>query len=251
MTGALMMGATAAREEVLADAEALALRVADWLLAAATEQAGVFTVALSGGTTPRILYRHLAGPRYRAAFPWSRTHWFWGDERFVPHDDPRSNRRMAEEALLSLVPVPAANIHPIRTEGLSPEAAATDYEQVLKSFYGGDRLDPARALFDVTLLGLGPDGHTASLFPDTAVLAERERWVAAVTGPGAEPRITLTYPSLESSRRVAFLVAGKDKRAILDRFRRGDAALPAARLRPSGPVTLFLDAAAAGAAGAG
>lgn len=231
--------------EILANAEAFARRVAEWLLEMATATGGIFAVALSGGSTPRRLYQLLAGPPYRDAFPWSRTHWFWGDERFVPHDDALSNYRMAREALLSHAPIPAVNIHPVPTEGLSPQAAASAYEHELKSFYGAGRLDPARPLFDVTLLGLGPDGHTASLFPSTAVLAERHRWVAAVVGASSEARITLTYPALESSRHTAFLVEGIEKRAMFDRLRRGDDQLPAARLRPIGTLRLFSDAAAA------
>ena len=217
-----MTGSSEAKLEILADPEALARRVADWLLAEATVKDGVFAVALSGGSTPRRLYQLLAGPPYRDTFPWSRTHWFWGDERFVPHDDALSNYRMAREALFSRAPIPAINIHPIPTEGVSPEAAASAYERELKSCYGAERLYPARPLFDVTLLGLGPDGHTASLFPGTSVLAERDRWVAAVVGAKSETRITLTYPALESSRYAAFLVAGEEKRAIFARFRRGD-----------------------------
>jgi 6-phosphogluconolactonase len=232
--------------EILANPDVLARRVAAWLLAAATAKTGAFAVALSGGSTPRRLYEHLAEPPFRDRFPWSRTHWFWGDERFVPHDDPLSNYRMVREALLSRAPIPAVNIHAIPTDGLSPEAASFRYEETLKSFYGADRLDPARSLFDVTLLGLGPDGHTASLFPGTAVLAERERWAVAVVGAKSEPRITLTYPALESSRHVAFLVAGKDKHAIFERFRRGDDQLPAARLHPAGMLCCFSDAAAMG-----
>jgi 6-phosphogluconolactonase len=232
-----------AKLEILVDAEALSRRVADWMLDVATAKDGVFAVALSGGSTPRRLYQILAEPRYRDGFPWSSTHWFWGDERFVPRDDALSNYRMVREALLSRAPIPTINVHPIFTEGISPEAAASAYERELKSFYGADRLDPARPLFDVTLLGLGPDGHTASLFPGTAALAERDRWVAAV-GAEAKTRITLTYPALESSRRVAFLVAGKEKRAIFDRFRRDDDNLPAAHLRPTGAWWLFADVAA-------
>jgi 6-phosphogluconolactonase len=234
-----------ARLEVLADPASLSRRVADWLLALATAKDGSFTVALSGGSTPRLLYRLLAEAPYRDAFPWSRIHWFWGDERFVPHDDPQSNYRMVHEALLSRAPIPAANIHPVRTEGIAPEAAAAAYERELKSFHGGERLDAARPLFDVTLLGLGPDGHTASLFPGTAVLAERARWAAAVIGAKEEARITLTYPALESSRNTGFLIAGEEKRAMLERLRRGDDDLPAARLRPVGALFLFADAAAA------
>jgi 6-phosphogluconolactonase len=123
--------------------------------------------------------------------------------------------------------------------------AASAYERELKSFYGAERLDPARPLFDVNLLGLGPDGHTASLFPGTAVLAERDRWVAAVVGVKSEARITLTYPALESSRHAAFLVVGEEKRAIFDQFCRGDDSLPASHLRPTGTLSIFADAAAA------
>ena len=230
--------------EILADPDALARRVADWLLALATRKDGVFAVALSGGSTPRRLYERLAGPPYRGGFPWPRAHWFWGDERFVPHDDALSNFRMVREALLSRAPIPEANIHAIPTEGVTPAAAASAYERELKSFYGAERLDAARPLFDVTFLGLGLDGHTASLFPGTAVLAERDRWVAAVVRTQSETRITLTYPALESSRHVAFLVAGKEKRAILGRLRRGDRSLPAARLCPTGTLWVFGDAAA-------
>jgi len=239
-----MTGPSEAQLEILADPEALARRVADWLLEAATAKNGIFAVALSGGSTPQLLYQHLAGPPYRAAFPWSRTHWFWGDERFVPRGDALSNYRMVREALLSRVPISPINIHPIPTDGVRPETAAADYERALKTFYGAARFDPARPLFDVTLLGLGTDGHTASLFPGAAALAERDRWVAAVFDAKSKPRITLTLPALESSRRAAFLVTGQEKRAILGRLRRGDDALPAARLRPVGTLHLFCDAAA-------
>jgi len=241
-----MTSSTEATLEVLADPAALACRVADWLLDLAAAKDGLFTIALSGGSTPKRLYQLLAGPDYLDRFPWPRTHWFWGDERFVPHDDALSNYRMVQEALLSRAPIPAANIHPMPTEGMSPGAAAAAYERELKSFYGAERLDPARPLFDVALLGLGPDGHTASLFPDTAVLEERRTWVAAVVGATSEPRITLTYPALESSRNAAFLVAGDEKREIFARFRRGDPALPSSRLHPMGRLWLFADRNAAG-----
>ncbi len=230
--------------EILADPATLARRVAEWLLAAATAKEGVFAIALSGGSTPKLLYEDLAGAPYRDRFPWARTHWFWGDERYVPPDDAQSNYRMVREALLSRAPIPAANIHAMPTDAVSPDAAAAVYERDLKSFYGAQRLDPTRPLFDVTLLGLGPDGHTASLFPDTAVLAVRDRWVAAVIGAKAEARLTLTYPALESSRHTAFLVVGEEKRAIFGRLRRGEHDLPAARLHPIGDLWLFGDAAA-------
>jgi len=241
-----MTSPSEARLEMLADPEALSRRVADWLLEMATTKDGAFAIALSGGSTPRRLYQLLAESPYCDKFPWSRTHWFWGDERFVSHDDALSNYRMVREALLSRAPIPTMNIHPIPTEGTTPDDAACAYERELKFFYGAERLDPARPLFDVTLLGLGPEGHTASLFPDTAVLAERDRWVAAVVGVKAEARITLTYPALESSRNAAFLVAGEAKRATLDRLRRGDDSLPAARVHPTGTLWIFGDAAAVG-----
>lgn len=234
------------RLEVLSDLEAMSRRVADWMLELAVAKDGIFTVCLSGGTTPQRLYELLAEPPYRDRFPWTCSHWFWGDERFVPHEDARSNYRMARETLLSRTPIPCGNVHPIPTEGSAPNAASA-YEHTLKSFYGADRLDPARPLFDVNLLGLGSDGHTASLFPGSLVLAERDRWVTAIIWGKAEERITLTYPALESCRHVAFLVAGEEKQAIFERLLRGDETLPAARLHPVGSLWMFADAAAAGA----
>lgn len=227
--------------EVLGDAEQLARRAAQWLAELANASGERFVVALSGGSTPRRMYQILAG----MPLPWARTHWFWGDERFVPPDDPRSNFRMAREALFEQAPVPAANIHAVPTEGLEPEAAAAAYEAALKTFYGAERLDPARPLFDVTLLGLGPDGHTASLFPGTAVLEERRKWVAAVIGAKEEARITFTYPLLESSRHIAFLVAGAEKRRMLGLLLGGDAGIPAGRLSKE-RARVFADSAATG-----
>ncbi len=234
-----------AKWEVLADPEALATAVADWLIERAATAEGAFAVALSGGSTPRRLYELLAAGARREKFPWSRAHWFWGDERFVPRDDARSNYRMAWEAMLRYAPVLPDHMHAFPVEANDPEVAALAYERELQSFYDGAILDPRRPLFEITLLGLGGDGHTASLFPRTAALDERRHWVASVQGIMPEPRLTLTYPVLESSRHVAFLVAGPEKRAALARFRRGDHELPAARLRPTGELWLFADAAAA------
>jgi 6-phosphogluconolactonase len=232
-----------ARIDEAADAEALARRAAEWIADLAAAGSGRFAVCLSGGSTPRRLYQLLGQPPHRDRLPWPRLHWFWGDERFVPWDHPDSNYGMARAALLAEAPVPPANIHGIATGG-APADAARAYEGVLKSYYGAESLDPARPLFDVVLLGLGEDGHTASLFPGTAVLAERRRWVAEVVGAKPEARITLTYPALESTRHATFLVAGADKRAILARALAGDESLPAARLRPAGVLSWFVDAAA-------
>ena len=223
------------------DAEALSQAAARWLTEQACAATGRFAVSLAGGSTPRRMYELLASAE-RARFPWDRVHWFFGDERFVPHDDPDSNVRMVAEAMFSRAPILAENIHPTVLAG-TPEAAAQDYERTLQAWYGGEKLDPRRPLFDVVLLGLGDDGHTASLFPGTAALTERARWTAPVIGGMTQPRITLTYPALECSRAVAFLVSGAGKREALRRVWRGDD-LPAARLRPQGELIWFIDRAA-------
>jgi|SRR5262245_32999935 len=241
-----MTSSPEARLEIFSDAEALARQVADWLVGRISAQTGrSFAIALSGGSTPRRLYELLANQPYRGTLPWERVHWFWGDERFVPHDSPQSNYRMVRDAMLARVSVPAANVHPVPTEGLTPEAAALSYEQQLKDFYGASVLVPDRPLFDVTFLGLGPEGHIASLFPGSAILQERTRWVGSVTGAKPEPRITLTYPALESSREIAFLVTGAGKQAVLEQLLRGNPELPAAHLHPIGTLHLFVDRAAA------
>jgi 6-phosphogluconolactonase len=226
-------------------AETLAHEVAEWLRGLAQASDRVFAVCLSGGSTPRRLYECLAAPEIASRFPWDRTHWFWGDERFVPHNHRDSNYRMAREALLSRVSIPDGNIHAVPTEGLSPEEAAIVYETTLKRFYGADALAPDRPLFDVMLLGIGDDGHTASLFPDQPTLQETRRWAVAVIGAKAEARITLTYPVLDSSREVAFLVTGIEKRGVVARAQAGDKALPAAMVRPLGRLHWFTDRAAA------
>jgi 6-phosphogluconolactonase len=232
-----------ARVDVSRDPEALARRVAAWITDLAANSRDRFTIGLSGGSTPRRLYQLLAEPPYRDNLPWERVHWFWGDERLVPWDDPESNYGMARAAMLARAPVPSGNIHGVVTTG-TPEDAAHRYEHVLKSYYGSPALDPDKPLFDVQLLGLGEDGHTASLIPGTSALDERDRWVVTVIGARPEPRITLTYPLLDSARHVAFLVAGAGKREILSRALAGDQALPAARVSPVGELTWFVDEAA-------
>ena len=237
------MSQVPANVEVAKDPEALAHRAAGWITDLAAASRDRFALCLSGGSTPRRLYQLLAESPYRDALPWDRIHWFWGDERFVPWDHPDSNYGMVRAALFGRAPVPPGNIHGVPTDGTPADAAAA-YERVLKSYYGSESLDPARPLFDVEILGLGPDGHTASLIPGTSVLEERHRWVAEVIGGRPEPRITLTYPALESSRHTAFLVVGAEKREILSRALAGDQALPAARIRPVGELIWFADEAA-------
>jgi 6-phosphogluconolactonase len=240
-----MIDAASTENRTFESAETLAHDVAEWLCGLAEVSDRVFAVCLSGGSTPRRLYERLADPAFAARFPWNRAHWFWGDERFVPHDDRDSNYRMARDAFLSRVPVPNDNIHAVPTEGLSPDQAASAYETTLKQFYGADTLAPGRPLFDVTLLGIGEDGHTASLFPGQPTLQETSRWAVAVIGAKAEARITLTYPVLDSSREVAFLVTGKEKRGVVARAQAGDRTLPAAVVHPVGLLHWFTDRAAA------
>jgi 6-phosphogluconolactonase len=236
------------RIEILPDPPALARRVAEWMIAAALAAKGPFRISLSGGSTPKRLYELLASGDFKVRFPWQQVNWYWGDERFVPYDNPESNFRMAHEAMLAKVSVPPENIHPVPVDG-SPEEAALRYERTLQAAYGGATLNPSKPLFDITLLGIGPDGHTASLLPGDAVLRERKRWVAAVSHGRPEVRITMTYPAIESSRQVAFLVTGQEKAAIVDTIRAGDSQVPAARVKPIGELTWFLDRAAAGTDG--
>ena len=240
-----MTDAALAGNHTFEDAETLAHHVAEWFCDRARASDRAFAVSLSGGSTPRRLYELLATPEIASWFPWSRVHWFWGDERFVPHDDRDSNYGMARDAFLSRVPVPADNVHAIPTEGLSPEQSAAAYEATLKRFYGADTLAPDRPLFDVTLLGIGENGHTASLFPGQPALQETQRWVVAVIGAMPEPRITLTYPALDSSRDVAFVVTGRGKRDVVTRAQTGDRTIPAGLVRPVGRLHWFTDRAAA------
>jgi 6-phosphogluconolactonase len=241
------MSRTMGRIEVLPDPPALAHHVAEWLTAAALASKGPFRVSLSGGSTPKALYGLLASDAFRRRFPWPLVSWYWGDERFVPYDHPDSNFRMVREAMLENAPVPPENVHPIPCDG-GPEDAARRYERVLQEAYGAASLDPARPLFDVTLLGLGADGHTASLLPGEPVLEERVRWAAAVLHGRPKIRITLTYPAIESSRHVAFLVTGGGKAAILRSILAGGSQVPAARVRPVGELVWVVDRAAAGEA---
>jgi 6-phosphogluconolactonase len=227
------------------DPDALARTAADHLLTWATETTGEVRIALSGGSTPRRTYQELASPRLIGRFPWSRVHWFWGDERFVPPDHAESNFRMAREAMLDAAPVPPANIHPIPTVGISAEQAAAQYDEELRRAYGSASLVPGRPLFDVCLLGLGDDGHTASLIPGEPALAERDRWVAVVAHGRPETRITLTYPAIDASRHIAFLVSGAGKRDVLRAVLAGGSTVPAAQLAPQGDLLFIADRAAA------
>ena len=230
---------------VAADAPALALQVAGWIVDAACAAPGRFALSLSGGSTPKLLFEQLAQGALAARMPWERVHLFWGDERMVPYDHPDSNYAMARAAMIDHVPIPAANVHPMPTDH-APAVAAQMYQAELAAYYGRDALDVARPLFDITLLGLGENGHTASLFPGTPALDETLAWVAPVTTGVPQPRLTLTYPALASSGTVAFLVAGAGKREVLRKVWSGDHSQPATLVRAIGQTRWFVDAAAAG-----
>ena len=234
---------SASRTEIFDDAEQFASRGAAWIAGQIAAKNGRFRVALTGGETPRALYREL-GARFRDSVDWTSVEFFWGDERFVPPESPANNYRMARETLLVQVPVPEENIHPMPTSG-DPDEAAWTYEATLKSIYGANLLDPARPLFDLVLLGLGDDGHICSLLPGSPALEERRRWSVPVTQGRPEMRITLTYAPIQSSRVTAFLVVGGKKAEAVRAVRAGDSALPGARLRPEGELVWLLDRAAA------
>ena len=204
-------------------------------------------VCLTGGSSPLGLYRLLAEEPLRSEVPWARVHWFMGDDRFVPESDPLSNMGAARRAFLDRVSAPPQNIHPIPIAANDPGDAAHRYEDELKRFYGADRLDPGRPLFDIVLMGLGPDGHTASLFPNSPALEEKQRWVVGVAKAGMEPfvpRVTLTFPALAATREMLFLIDSADKRQIVARVFAGED-LPAHRAYAQGDLVWLIVRAAA------
>jgi 6-phosphogluconolactonase len=229
----------------VSDSVALANAAADRLMARIAANADRVAICLTGGSSPKQLYALLATDAYRNRIPWQRVHWFIGDERFVPADDPLHNMGVAWRIFLDAC-APAANIHPIPTDTGSPDEAARRYEAELKSFHGTNELGAARPLFDVVLMGVGPDGHTASLFPDYPAIEETKRWVVGVPKAHVEPfvpRVTLTLPALDSCREMLFEAAGSEKRAILTRVLGGEN-LPANRARSTGETIWLVDQAA-------
>jgi 6-phosphogluconolactonase len=225
------------------DAASLVSGAADLIAAEAADaiaQHGRFAIALSGGNTPKPVYERLAGMR---SIDWARVHVLFGDERCVPPDDPRSNYHMAKAALIDHVPIPAENVHRMHGED-HPDAAADAYERVMRSVLGAD------GRLDLVLLGLGDNGHTASLFPGLAVVTETKRWVmAAYVEVVGMWRLTMTPPPINAARQVTFVAAGADKAEILHRVLEGPrdpVVLPAQVIRPSErPALWLIDAAAA------
>jgi 6-phosphogluconolactonase len=209
----------------------------------AVDRNGRCAISLSGGHTPEKMFALWAQDKYRSSFPWERVHFFWGDDRYVSYTDPLSNFGVAKKLLFDHV---SANVHPMPTEMPDPKDAAAAYAADMRKFFGTEA--PA---FDVQLLGLGGEGHTASLFPNNPALDEEEAWVLPVTVPATPPhRLTMTYPIINQARNTYFLVAGDSKRSILKAIAAepdaGKSQYPAARVHPAGPLLWFLDKAAAG-----
>ena len=210
---------------------------------------GFCTIVMSGGSTPQLMYTLLGEPANAEQMPWQQSHFFWGDERWVASTHPDSNYAMAHKTLLSKIHIPPQNIHQIATGNSNPEVGAEMYEKHLRDFFYANPLaemknvagDITLPSFDLVLLGMGTDGHTASLFPGSLLLEEKKKWVAAVPeGTGSPPvaRITLTLPVLNGAKNILFLISGSKKKEILDTIltRPGEAEklYPAARIRPTG-----------------
>ena len=230
---------------VFDDAAAMALAGATLFCEQAQAADERFVGGLAGGSTPKPVYQYLASGAFRRLVPWHKLHLVLGDERFVSPDDENSNLHMIRQAMPDMH---GAEIFAVPFEGMTPETAAQAYEAELKRLYGDNEIASGRPFFDLCFLGMGDDGHTASLLPgQDDLLNERERWVLPVTEGRPEARITLTYPVLESSRMTVFLISGTGKREMLDKILSGaETDAPAARLRPHGQLLWFADRAAAG-----
>jgi 6-phosphogluconolactonase len=212
---------------------------------------GNFTLVLSGGKTPEVLYRTLASPPYSDQFDWNRVHIFWGDERYVPQEDPESNYGMAYRSLLSKVPIPDSNVYPMPTDTDDVEEAAKSYEHTLREYfsnYGSTSGSPAMPVFDLILLGLGADGHAASLFSGDYLDPNNSKWVMAVTIPPSYPtreRITMSLPALNAAANVVFLVSGEGKRETLEKVLKDEPAgqqpLAAQHVKPVSDIVWFTD----------
>jgi 6-phosphogluconolactonase len=212
----------------LADLSRRVVESAVGLINDAVQRTGRCTLALSGGSTPRPIYA-LVATALRDEIPWHRVHVFWGDERYVPADDPASNYGMARALLLDHVPCPAANIHPMPTSFQEPDAAANDYQATLRQYFS-----EAWPRFDLLLLGVGEDGHTASLFPGSPALTDTVRWVVPATAPlDTTHRLTLTVNALAGAAAIYALASGSGKRPVVERVLAHD---PAALVYPVAQV---------------
>ncbi|WP_298242550.1 6-phosphogluconolactonase [uncultured Bradyrhizobium sp.] len=236
--------ATAGQPKLIveADAEALACAAAERVMARIAANPGRIAICLTGGSSPKKLYQLLGSEAFCGKIPWQRVHWFIGDERFVPESDPLNNMTVARATFLDSN-APAGHVHPIPTTLENPDQSAAAYAHELQSFYGAEGLDPSRPLFDMVLMGAGPDGHTASLFPGFPEIEETERWVVGVPRANVAPfvpRVSLTLPVLASCYEMLFEIAGHDKQAILTRLLNGET-LPALRARSNGETVWLVD----------
>lgn len=229
------------------DKDELSKYTADWMtryISEVLKKQDRFTLALSGGSTPEKLYRLLAAKEYKDKIDWSKIHFFWGDERFVPFTDKRNNSATAFETLLNHVPVPRENIHIMRTD-INPEESAADYEKILHTYFNRKKHS-----FDLVLLGLGDNAHTLSLFPGYDIIHEKKKWVLAFYLEEQKMhRISLTVPIVNNASRIVFLISGKDKAASLYNvlYAQHEPDLyPAQTIQPfSGELYWFTDEAAA------
>jgi len=229
----------------------LSVEVAKWMvdyIIATLKKQDRFTLVLSGGGTPQKLNGLLAAAPYKEKVDWSKLHIFWGDERFVPYSDERNNAKMAFDTLLDLVPVPAGQIHRMKTENIIPEVAAGEYEIILHQYF--PPAVPAGHTFDLVLLGMGDDGHTLSLFPGTHIMHEEEKWATSLFLKQQDMfRVTLTAPVVNRARRIAFLVTGAGKAEALKEVIEGDYnpdKYPSQVIKPTdGELYWFVDKAAA------
>lgn len=233
---------------ILPDPESVATAAAELFLAVARQSVaghGSFTVALSGGSTPAALFGLLVSPPYLESVPWDKTHVFWSDERWVPRSDPESNSGLAQRLLLDHVPIPPDQVHYVTTTGMTPEDSTAEYGRLLRDLYDG-----GEPRLDLVLLGMGDDGHTASLFPHSDALHEKHHRVVATYVPALNTwRITFTYRTINAARHVCFMVVGPEKRSALRHIfapRAGEGPLPAALVNPTdGQLLWLVDEAAA------
>jgi 6-phosphogluconolactonase len=238
---------------IFKDGLSLSLDCAKWISAYMLEilsKSDRFTWVLSGGNTPKALYGLLAAAPYRETIPWEKLHVFWGDERAVPFSDERNNAKMAFDCLLNQVPIPASQIHVMRTD-IPPQESAEEYEKILHQYFPSAVGAASRqSSFDLILLGMGEDGHTLSLFPGTEVIFEEKAWVKSYFLPAQQmSRITLTKSIVNRSSRVAFLATGSDKAKALEQVLEGPLnpnLYPSQLIRPDkGELHWFIDESAA------
>lgn len=232
---------------ISANPDALSTDYADWLvdyIQSVLQKQPRFTIALSGGSTPKKLHELLASDAYKNKIDWSKLHVFWGDERFVPLSDDRSNAKMAFDTLLNHVPVPKTQIHVMQTENITAEESAAAYEKLLHEYFDGELFT-----FDLVILGMGDDGHTLSLFPGQPVVHETQRWVTSFWLPAQDMyRVTLTHPVANRAACVTFLATGEKKAHVLHEVIKGTKNVdlyPSQIINPDGQLHWFIDEAAA------